>query len=94
MVQDSRKTPHTDSLKSVNAPEPVSVEEDSRGLLVALKAARRQTIAAVEDRWRLDDEWWRDQPVSRLYYAVLLASGQRLVLYKDLAGGKWYRQAY
>jgi len=70
------------------------VEEDTAGLPVAVRMKRRQTIATIEDRWRLDDEWWRDTPVSRLYYNVLLASGQRLVLYKDLVTGEWYEQEY
>jgi hypothetical protein len=48
----------------------------------------------IEDRWRIDDEWWRAEPVSRLYYNVLLVSGQRLVLYKDLITGDWYEQEY
>lgn len=54
----------------------------------------RQLVIAIEDRWRIDDEWWRNEPVSRFYYAVRFASGQRLVLYKDLIQGKWYKQTY
>jgi hypothetical protein len=69
------------------------VEEDAAGLPVVVRLPRRQRITAIEDRWRLDDEWWRKEPVSRLYYAALLASGQRLVLYKDLTNGCWYRQS-
>jgi hypothetical protein len=48
----------------------------------------------IEDKWRIDDEWWRAAPLSRFYYNVLLASGQRLVLYKDLVTGEWYQQEY
>jgi hypothetical protein len=70
----------------------VSVEEDGSGLPVAVRLARRQLVAAIEDRWRIDDEWWRDEPVSRLYYTVLTVSGQRMVLYKDLKSSNWYQQ--
>jgi len=94
MVQNTGKTLRTDTLKPVNIPEPVPVVEDSSGLPVAVRTARRHAVKVIEDRWRLDDEWWRSEPVSRLYYAVLLSSGQRLVLYKDLAAGGWYRQEY
>jgi hypothetical protein len=31
--------------------------------------------------------------VSRIYYRVVLVSGQRLSVYKDLINQKWYRQA-
>ena len=94
MVADTGKTPRTDTIKPVNLPEPVKVDEDSSGLPVAVRLKRRQSIAAVEDCWRIDDEWWRIEPVSRLYYAVLLARGQKMVIYKDLVRGEWYRQGY
>jgi len=70
------------------------VEETAAGLPAAVRLKRRQAVATIEDKWRIDDEWWRAELVSRLYYNVLLASGQRLVLYKDLVTGKWYEQEY
>jgi hypothetical protein len=91
MVQDSGKTLRTETI-ALNRPEPVQVQEDSTGLPVAVKTSRRQAIIAIEGRWRIDDEWWRSEPISRLYYAVLLASGQRLVIYKDLNSGQWCKQ--
>ena len=94
MVADTGKTLRHDTLKPINLPEPVQVEESSSGIPVAVKTTRRQRIIAVEDRWRIDDEWWRSEPVSRLYYAVILASGQRLVLSKNLIDKRWYRQTY
>jgi hypothetical protein len=72
----------------------VKTEEDASGLPLAVRMKRRQAIAAIEDKWRLDDEWWRAEAISRLYYNVLLTSGQRLVLYKDLVTGGWYQQGY
>ena len=93
MVKNSGKTLRADTYWSVNAPEVVEVEEDSFAFPYAVKIPRRQVVAAINDRWRIDDEWWRREPVSRLYYEVLLASGQRLVLYKDLTDDCWYRQS-
>ena len=94
MVTDTGKTLRTDSIKPVNLPEPLQVEESPAGLPVAVRLKRRQSIIAIEDCWRIDDEWWRSEPVSRLYYAVILASGQRLVLAKNLIANNWYRQSY
>jgi hypothetical protein len=94
VVTDTGKTLRADAYRPVNTPEPLRVEEDAAGLPAAVRLKRRQPVISIEDRWRIDDEWWRAAPVSRLYYNVLLASGQRLVLYKDLISGEWYEQEY
>ena len=94
MVADTGKTLRADTAKPVNLPEPLAVEENAAGLPAFVKLKRRQKIIAVEDCWRIDDEWWRSEPVSRHYYAVILASGQRLVLAKNLIANSWYRQSY
>jgi hypothetical protein len=75
-------------------PEPIPVEEDARGLPLAVMDKQRKRIETIDDCWRLDDEWWRPEPVSRLYYAIHLTSGQKMVIYKDLTNGSWYRQSY
>jgi hypothetical protein len=94
MVENTGKTLRTDTYRPVNTPESVIVEEDAAGRPVAFRKKRRQKITAIDDRWRIDDEWWRPEPIARLYYAVRLASGERLVLFRDLAGGGWYKQDY
>ena len=94
MVTDTRTTLRPDAYQPVNLPEPVRVDEDGTGQPVSVRLPRRQKITDIEDRWRIDDEWWRRQPVSRLYYAVRLNSGQRLEIYKDLVTGNWYKQTY
>jgi hypothetical protein len=94
MVEDTGKTLRADTYKPVNTPEPVKIEEDASGLPLAVRINRRQAVAAIEDKWRLDDEWWRPEAIARVYYNVLLASGQRLVFYKDLVTGGWYQQEY
>jgi hypothetical protein len=73
----------------------VIVEEDENGMPVAVAISRRRL--AIEERveaWRIDDEWWRPRPVSRLYWRVVTEDGRTLDLYHDLAGGGWFRQAY
>ena len=94
MVANPGKTLRADTTKPVNLPKPLSVEENLAGLPTAVKLKRRQNIIAIEDCWRIDDEWWRSEPVSRLYYAVILASGQRMVFTKNLIDKCWYRQSY
>jgi hypothetical protein len=73
----------------------VIVEEDENGMPVAVAISRRRL--AIEERvetWRIDDEWWRPRPVSRLYWRVVTEDGRTLDLYHDLAAGGWFRQAY
>jgi hypothetical protein len=94
MVENTGTTLRAGTYKPVNAPLPVQVEADAGGFPTVVRIPRRQAVAAVEDRWRLDDEWWRSEPVTRLYYAVRLGSGQRLVIYRDLIKGEWYKQVY
>ncbi len=48
-------------------------------------------VLAVRERWRVDDEWWRC-PISREYVEVVLDNGRRLVLFRDLLTGAWFRQ--
>ena len=92
MVENTGKTLRADTYKPVNTPEPVKIEESASGGPVAVMIKRRQAVITIEDKWRIDDEWWRREPVSRLYLNALLSDGQRLVLYKDLISGEWYKQ--
>lgn len=107
MVQDTGKTLRSDTYRSVNAPQSIEVEEDAFGLPLALKmlpavktprqavrTPQRRVISSIDESWRIDDEWWRREPISRFYYSVHLASGHRLILYKDLINNCWYRQSY
>jgi len=71
------------------------VEADEPGEPQAVVLEReRLTVAAVQDRWRIDDEWWRERPVSRVYFSVLLEDGRRLTIYRDLVAGRWSQQNY
>jgi hypothetical protein len=94
VVENPGETLRAGTYKPLNAPEILRVEEDACGLPLAIREKRRQAIAAIDDRWRLDDEWWRTEPISRLYFAVRLTSGEKMGIYKDLVTGDWYRQSY
>jgi hypothetical protein len=94
VVEDTGKALRADTYKPVNMPEPVKIEENAAGQPAAVKLKRRMAVMTIEDKWRIDDEWWRAEPLSRCYYNVLLTSGRRMVLYKDLITGDWYEQEY
>jgi len=71
------------------------VEADETGEPRAVVLGReRLAVAAVQDRWRIDDEWWRKRLVSRLYYSLLLEDGRVATVYYDLIVRRWHRQKY
>jgi hypothetical protein len=92
VVADTGKTLRPDAFKPVNLPEALGVEENGLGEPAAVRVGRRQEVKSIEDRWRIDDEWWRSEEISRAYYALVLKSGQKVVVFKDLVGGKWWKQ--
>ena len=77
--------------RPLNPPEEVVVRENASGVPIRIGRGSG-AILSVEDRWRIDDEWWRREPVSRMYYLIRLDSGSRLTVYKDLIKGRWYKQ--
>ena len=81
-------------LRSLNEPRPIRVEVDPRTGQPARVwlASGPRAVSAVQDRWRLDDEWWRERPISRLYHTLLLDDGRLLVVYRDLLVEEWYLQ--
>ena len=87
-----RKRPE---LRPLNAPAPLRVELDADGRIIAIWRQGRltpRTIAAIQDRWRIDDEWWREHRVARMYYEVVLDDGTLLTMFQDLVADEWFEQ--
>ena len=93
-MQRGNKLPVNSGLIRVNQPEPVKVKENPNGEPVAILEGPARPVTAIVDTWRIDDEWWSREEVSRIYYNVILASGQHLTIFKNLVSGSWYRQQY
>jgi hypothetical protein len=72
----------------------VEADGEGRPVTVTLRPGERLRVAEVQDTWRIDDEWWREWPVSRVYWRVVLEDGQALTLYDDLLARRWFRQGY
>jgi len=80
-------------LRPLHRPRPVAVEADAEGRPVAVTlSGRRLRVVQVQDAWRIDDEWWRERPVSRAYFSLLLEDGRVITVYSDLATAGWWRQ--
>jgi hypothetical protein len=82
-------------LRPLNAPTPLRVQLDEQGRIIAIWRQGRltpRTIAAIQDRWRIDDEWWREHRVARMYYEVVLDDGSLLTMFQDLVADAWFEQ--
>ena len=95
MVKTARETSGASALRPLNRPEPTHVEAKS-GWPIALhpRGAIRREVASVEDVWRVEEEWWRDSPIVRTYFEVLLNDGRRSTLFFDHGTLSWYSQRY
>ncbi len=93
MVANPRAAPRFGALRPLNQQAPVQTKVDAQGVPTAVLINRHWLqVLAIWDAWRIDDEWWRARPVSRLYYQVDLAGLGGAALYLDLATSMWFRQ--
>ncbi len=92
MVKDSRAQTRSSPVRSLNTPRPVRVVEKPEDWPDAVCLRSKLKVISVEDRWRVDDEWWREKPISRLYYRCVLEDGRGVTVFKNLITGRWYRQ--
>jgi hypothetical protein len=86
----------SEKTRPLNTPRRIKVEPDdstSEPLAVHL-SGHRLAVEEVLERWRIDDEWWRERPISRLYYRLLIEDGRTVDIYHALGTGRWFRQAY
>jgi hypothetical protein len=85
--------PKRPRLKPLAKPVVVTVRTDEHGepTYVRLPGKTARRVETVRERWRIDDEWWRER-ISREYLAVVLDDGRMLTLYHDLSDDRWYAQ--
>lgn len=102
MVPPARAPVQPARLRPLNLPRPVEVVPAGRepapenplaaGAPRAVRLGRQPAaVAAVDDQWRVEEEWWR-HPIRRRYYRVRLADGRPLVLFLELESGQWFLQ--
>ena len=101
MVKDPRAPQGAHRIIPVSLPAPLEVECDAAGLPAQIHVFAKQLgtecemhVEAIQSCWRIDDEWWRETPVTRLYYTLLLEDGRLITVFRDLTSGEWYEQHY
>lgn len=95
MVQDSGAESGHHRLRPLNTPQAVHVETDASGRPVSVTFRNHCLVVdRVLDAWRIDDEWWREEPVCRVYWMLTLEDGRPMTVFHDLLARRWWRQSY
>ena len=89
MVASARTAGVTGSPRRINEPTPAFVQAHLDG---SPAKVNRHAVALVREEWRVVDRWWTEQPVSRRYFDVVLAGGERAVVFRDEEVGRWFSQ--
>ncbi len=55
-------------------------------------ALTRLAVTAINDLGQVDDEWWRERPISRRYYQITTQNDRRLTIFRDQLTAQWYWQ--
>ncbi len=77
-------------LRPLATPRPLHVRVSGDSLPALVREGRGwRRVEAVQESWRIDDEWWR-KSVSRIYHRVVLDDGAIRTLFQDEDGGGWY----
>ncbi len=71
-----------------NPAQSVEVRCNERGAPVWISWERGQKVLEINNRWRIDDEWWRKE-ISRMYYEVVVPMGL-IEVYMDRLTGEWF----
>jgi len=93
MVKNSRKKIRSCAIHLLNKPISIYVEEDNLSSPTSIFInINKFTITSIQDFWRVDDEWWRDECISRIYYKCLLENGLQITIFRDIQTSIWYKQ--
>jgi hypothetical protein len=93
MVHNSGANAGADSFRPVNPPMPVAMRESACRMPAAIKIKGRwRRVVSIVDVCNVDEEWWRERPIIRMYYRVDLEGGRRVTVFRDMVDGSWYRQ--
>ncbi len=121
MESNPRTAIRAHGVRPLGLPRPLTVWTNARGepIEVALgieggtgghgeRHSERHAVEHVDEVWRVAEAWWREAPIRRTYYRVLIEGGRPLTLFRDdgaieshgIDGGTgessptWYEQRY
>ena len=59
-------------------------------------------VIDIAEVWRIGEEWWRERPIRRTYFTLVVEDGRSVTVFRDElnalgtseAGGGWFEQRY
>ena len=95
MVGNTRRTADPRRIRRLKSPQALEVEADASGVPLRLRLGGDwQQVTLAAKPWRLDQYWWRGEPIRREYFRVSPEAYPAFTLYHDLVTGAWSRQEY
>jgi len=95
MVSHPGRTPDPRRIRRLKPPHAIEVEADGDGTPLRLRLTIGwQEVELVRRPWRIDQHWWRSDPIGRVYYRLTPPDGPVMTIYHDLTGDAWFRQEY
>ncbi len=95
MVSNTRRTTDTRRIRRLKSPQGIEVQANDDGVPIRLRLGVAWCDVTLARRpWRIDQYWWRSDPVNRVYFRVIPEDSPALTIYKDLKTGEWSRQEY
>lgn len=95
MVSHTGRTPDPRRIRRLKSPDRIEVEAGADGTPRRVRLyGRWQRVSLARRPWRIDQYWWREQPVRRHYYRVIPEDGPPITIYRDLVSNAWSRQEY
>ena len=95
MVGDTRGPADTRRVRRLKTALALQVEAGDDGTPARMRLGGAwQDVTLLRRPWRIDQHWWRGQPVRRDYFRVAAGEGPPLTVYRDAITGEWARQEY
>ena len=94
-MTEKPSTSDTRRIRRLKPSQELEVETSADGTPCRLRGLGAwQDVSLVRRPWRIDQHWWRGEPVRRDYYRVAPADGPATTIYRDVVSGAWFRQEY
>lgn len=77
---------------STAVPAKVQEDDEFRPLAVSLDG-NSLAVESIDERVEEEDEWWADQPVTKMHYQVTLEDGRQFAIFRNMKTAGWYLAA-